>query len=208
VPRLAFLPTTPLLFPQVATGAAQELQALRDASQAAARWACDGASSVAVLTPLPRPPAQLPTWSLTGYGITIGEGPEVPLEVAVARWLLGERVPQVLTPGDPRLTAHDAVLVMGDGSAARSEKAPLHFDPHAAACDETAVTALRRGDARALGALDLSVCEQVGATGPAVWASAAREVSQVETSSVDALADPYGVLYVVARWSVRWAARA
>lgn len=207
MPRLAFLPTTPLLLPEIATGAAQELQALREAALAAVGWACDNAANVAVLTTLTDPPAQHRAWSLTGYGITVGKGPEIPLEVAVARWLLGDRVPHILAPGDG-LTAHDAVLVMGDCSAARSDKAPLHFDPQAAACDESAVSALQEGDTAGLRALDLSLCERLGATGPALWASTAHEVAQVESSSVDALADPYGVLYVVARWTVRWAARA
>lgn len=207
MPRLAFLPTTPLLLPEIATGAAQELHALREAARAAVRWACEDASKVAVLTPLADPPAQHGTWSLTGYGMTIGEGPEVPLEIAVARWLLGDRIPHVTAPGDG-LTEYDAVLVMGEGSAARSDKAPLHFDARAAACDDFAVSALREGDTAGLRDLDLSLCRQIGATGPALWASTARDVAQVESSYVDALADPYGVLYVVARWTVRWAARA
>ena len=72
--RVAFLPMTPLLIPELATGAAGELETLRAAALEAVDWACDGASRIGILA-AGRVEDRGPDWSLDGFGRTIGDRP-------------------------------------------------------------------------------------------------------------------------------------
>ncbi|MFI0368315.1 hypothetical protein ACH35V_10560 [Actinomadura sp. 1N219] len=122
-----------------------------------------------------------------------------------------------------------ALLVMGDGSACRSEKAPGYLDERAGPYDEAVARALKDADAGALAALDPELSRQVQAAGRAAWqvlagahgpgadaarADAARpDVARAGAARADEggagrftgrlLADeaPYGVGYFVAGWS-------
>lgn len=200
------MPTTPLLIPDIATGAADELDDIRVATQRAVADICNGASSIAVVVPGSADFA-LTTWSLRGLGLDVGHGEPADLPVAIAGWLLDGRPAHVVgtdvAPG--RLQGFDAVLAMGDGSAARTDKAPLHLDPRAVDLDEVALTAIRCGDLPGLRRLDLAAYEEVGATGVAVWQALAAQLDQVISSDLLAHADPYGVQYIVATWRARWA---
>lgn len=153
---------------------------------------------------LPESPMGYPDWSLNGFGVAVGRGRPVSLSEGVARWLLDGRPATVLGPGDD-LRGYDGVLVMGDGSSSRTDKAPGHTNPAAVPFDDAVVSALRQGDASALASVDLGQAKQVGAAGAAAWAAVAAQIAEVETAQVDLAIDPFGVLYVVARWSVRWA---
>lgn len=156
---------------------------------------------------VPQAPVNSATWSLPGFGLTIGTGTPVGLAEGVARWLLDGRRADVVGPGAD-LAHFDGLLVMGDGSAARTEKAPKHLHPDAVAFDDALLAALRQGDARFLAGLDQQLASDVGACGAPAWAALGRAVDTVVDAQVDAVADPYGVLYLVARWTVRWAAPA
>ena len=97
------------------------------------------------------------------------------------------------------------LLVVADGSARRTEKAPGHLDPRAEPYDAALVHALRVGDPSALLGLDAEQGRALLAAGRAplqVLAGAVRHAAPeafagAQVSHVD---DPYGVLYVVARW--------
>jgi hypothetical protein len=143
-------------------------------------------------------------WSLQGFGATIGDGPPVDLAQAIARWLLDGREAEVLGVHD-RLEGFDALLVMGDGSASRTDKAPRHLNPHAIAFDQAVLDAVATGDLPLLVGIDLTLAEEVGAAGAPAWQHLAGSVERVESSGIDCSADPYGVLYFVARWTARWA---
>lgn len=203
---VAFLPTTPLLIPDIATGAAGELGALRDAATAAVEDVCSNATSIAVLVP-GSADHSLTTWSLRGFGIDVGDGEPTALPVAIAGWLLDGRPAHVVGTdlAARRLREYDAVLAMGDGSAARTDKAPLHLDPLAAPLDDAALAAIRSADLDTLRGLDLPAHDAVGATGPRVWKTLAGLITDVESSTVLSTTDPYGVLYLVATWRARWA---
>jgi hypothetical protein len=203
------LPTTPLLIPEIATGAAAELDVLRTSARSAVAHACAGASAVAVLVPgsIDMP---LTSWSLRGFGIDVGTGAPVSLPEAIAGWLLEGRPAHVVGTqlAADRLRDYDAVLAMGDGSAARTEKAPLHFDPNAVGLDDLALHAIADGDLNVLRGLDLALHDSLGATGPRVWQALAGLIDEVDSSDLLAQADPYGVQYLVATWRARWADRA
>jgi hypothetical protein len=96
-----------------------------------------------------------------------------------------------------------ALLVMGDGSACRGEKAPGYADPRAEPYDDAVAAALRDADAEALLALDERLSTELMVAGRAAWqvlAGAAR-ASQVAWHGVLNYATaPYGVAYFVATW--------
>lgn len=92
-----------------------------------------------------------------------------------------------------------ALLVMGDGSARRSLKAPGYLDPRAAAFDAEVERAIRAGDLGALLRLDQALARDLMATGRPAWqvlAGAMRELAPV--AEVLYCGDPFGVAYLVA----------
>jgi hypothetical protein len=92
-----------------------------------------------------------------------------------------------------------ALLVMGDGSARRSLKAPGYLDPRAAAFDAEVERAVRVGDLGALLRLDQALARDLMATGRPAWqvlAGAMREPTPV--AEVLYSGDPFGVAYLVA----------
>lgn len=204
--RIAFLPTTPLLIPEVATGAAADLEQLRGRAVAAVNWACAGAQDTAILVPGDHH-GPLTDWALDGFGIRVGTGEPVILPTAIAGWLLGHRAARVVGSDHAArsLPPADAVLVMGDGSASRGPQSPGHLHPGALAFDDLALAALRAGNPRALAGLDPATAEEVRASGPPVWRALAPLLASVSEPRVDLADDPFGVLYVVARWTARWA---
>jgi hypothetical protein len=95
------------------------------------------------------------------------------------------------------------LVVMADGSARRTEKAPGHLHPDAVAFDDALERALRDGDADALAQTDLARAEEVWCQG----APGFRLLGEVALGRhVDAsltYADaPYGVSWWVARWDL------
>ena len=100
----------------------------------------------------------------------------------------------------PVTSGEAAYLIVGNGSARRSEKAPGHLDPRAAGFDEALGKALVTPDPEALSALDLVLADELWAdVGPII--EAADLLRSVGTVAVDYDGDPYGVRYWVARWA-------
>ena len=103
--------------------------------------------------------------------------------------------------GASAVSSGAAHLIVGNGSARRSEKAPGHLDPRAAGFDEALAASLTKPDADTLGALDLGLADEVWAdVGPI--AESADLLRTAGTVAVDYDDDPYGVRYWVARWTV------
>lgn len=111
--------------------------------------------------------------------------------------------------------AAQAVVVVADGSACRTEKAPGYLDERAFAVDDAIVAGLCRPEAQALLDLDPDICAAVLAAGRAPLqvlggflgehAAYGREFENL----VCHVEDPVGVLYVVAELAldgeeVRW----
>lgn len=102
------------------------------------------------------------------------------------------------------LAAADAstgLLVMGDGSACRSLKAPGYLDPRAAPFDEAVRDCLASGRLAGLADLDAGLAAELLVAGRAAW--------QVLAGAVDGRAgsgrlhysdDPFGVWYPVFSW--------
>lgn len=95
-----------------------------------------------------------------------------------------------------------ALLVMGDGSACRTLKAPGYLDERAPAYDAALARALGNADTAALAALDPGLARDLMVSGRAPWqvlAGAAEDAGLGGTLLHEEA--PYGVGYVVAAWS-------
>ncbi|MFJ8882082.1 class III extradiol dioxygenase subunit B-like domain-containing protein [Streptomyces sp. NPDC102402] len=177
------------------------------------------------------PPGSAGSFAGFGVGLTVRLGkrpvgasaPERPLpaSLAVGAWLLdrarwggapveglgvGERLPagECLRAGADLAARAErvALLVMGDGSACRTVKAPGYLDERAAGFDAEATRALGDADVAALSALDESLAYELKVAGRAPWqvlAGAARGANLGGRLLYEGA--PYGVGYAVAAWS-------
>ncbi|MEV5707818.1 hypothetical protein [Actinoallomurus sp. NPDC052274] len=218
----AVCPHPPLLVPEVAGGAAAELDGLRAACDAAVRRLRPADLLIVVGSgPSDRDFGSDAAGGLRPYGVdlTFGPGePVLPLSLTIGRWLLGDRpavfrsVAEGASPEDClRLGAEladraptVALLVMGDASACRSQAAPGYFDARAAGFDAAVAAALGGGDPAVLAGLDPALAAELRVAGRAPWqvlAGAAGDAS----FDAELLADeaPYGVGYLVGSWARR-----
>jgi len=104
------------------------------------------------------------------------------------------------------LTRRDArvgVLVLGDGSARRGERAPGYLDERAFAFDDAVAKALADGEATELADLDTDLAAELMVLGASAFRVlgllALRQPSRPD-STVTFRDDPFGVDYVVATW--------
>ncbi|MFD8329050.1 class III extradiol dioxygenase subunit B-like domain-containing protein [Streptomyces lydicus] len=231
----ALCPCPPLLVPEVAAGAAPELDGLRAAClDAIGVLAAARPDRLVVVGPADRagqgPHPQGAPGSFRGFGVDLdvslgaAEEPperELPPSLAVGAWLLsradwddapveGLGVAQPLPlerclPLGRELAASAprvALLVMGDGSACRTVKAPGYFDERAEGFDAAAAHALGTADLPALRALDATLAADLQASGRACWqvlTGAAEDTDLTGRLLRDEA--PYGVGYFVATWS-------
>ena len=220
--RVAFCPHPPLLLPVVAGAAAAETAALRSACTDAVQRAVAGAPDVVlVVGDAPSGARYGPgdAGDLRGFGVDLQvpfSGPErpdgqvLPLAHTVGAWLLdeagyrGARV-GVGADGLSAALAEAAgpvgVLVMGDGSARRTEKAPGHLDAAAAPFDAGVAAALAAGDPGALAALDPAVGAALLAAGVPAWRAVGAALAGRRFTGTLLVDDaPFGVGYLVAAW--------
>lgn len=135
-----------------------------------------------------------------------------PLGHRIARHLLGETSfeAQVAVPSTAaslveraRNGGPTALVVIADGSASRSEKAPGHLHPDAVPFDDFIERALRAGDVDALAGIDPARAAELwceGVPGFHLIAEVARGRGiATDVSYADA---PYGVAWWVARWDL------
>jgi hypothetical protein len=239
----AVCPHPPLLVPEVASGAAPELDPLRTACLAAIDT-LSTASKVLVLgsTHTTNAPTATATAASSLYstystypagaggsfaaygapGVRIGVGDTVlPLSLAVGGWLLEQSkaaglprsylaVPTTATPdecvrlGREIASGNDRIglLVMGDGSARRSEHSPVHLHPRAEIFDTTVASALQYRDLDVLKALDPDLAAELQAAGRAPWQALAGALEGTTlTADLTYNAAPYGVGYLVASFT-------
>ena len=141
------------------------------------------------------------------------EDPVAELRVAVEKavsWLLddGPAAVRGATPTAKRIGAEmlgdyrgsgPGLLVVANGTATRTEKAPGHFDERAEGFDTSIGTALRAGDLSTLAGLDLDLAAELWAPDAAAFAALAS--FRITSTQVDYDDAPYGVQYWVARFT-------
>jgi hypothetical protein len=141
-----------------------------------------------------------------------GVRPQLSLPLAVGAWLLddgGWRGPRrYLGVGSGVRVRVDlerwALLVIADGSASRSDKAPASFHPDAQAFDASVARALASGSGDALAAIDAQAGMRVLAAGVPAWPATADLIAGAAYEA-EVIVDiaPYGVGYFVALWTAR-----
>jgi hypothetical protein len=219
---VAFVPAAPLLVPQVAGGSAALDEPLRAAClDVVARLVESAPGEVVIVARVPSAGewSETSTWDFHGYGVP--RLPQVlrstlPAALGIGAWMLDEcgwvgprRFVGVTAADQPALSPADggatrSILVVGDGAACRSERAPGHLDERAEPFDEAVADLLASGDSAGLGGLDPGLAEELMCAGwPAWrWMVAALDGAAVTASEPVAQVAPYGVGYFVAFWSV------
>jgi aromatic ring-opening dioxygenase LigB subunit len=147
-------------------------------------------------------------------------GPPLAPSLTVAAWLLGRT--QVSAPLHACSVSEDApadrmlglgrglaeladrvtLLVMGDGSACRSVKAPGYLDERAEPFDSAVAVALEDAETDALAGLDDRLAAELQASGRAPWQVLAGAAEGAGLGGRLLYEEaPYGVGYFVASWS-------
>jgi hypothetical protein len=224
---VAFCPAAPLLLPVVAGRAVDVTGGVRAAcADAVHALLAVGPEAVVVVGATPGDEAGVrygagDVGTMRGFGVPAEVpfesrgrpgGRRLPLAHTIGAWLLtdaGCTVPRLgVAPGDladalAGLPGPTAVLVVGDGSARRTVKAPGYLDPAAGPFDASVSAALAAGDAAALAALDAAEGERLLADGVPAWRAVGRALAGRPVTARLRYDDaPFGVGYLVADWSV------
>jgi hypothetical protein len=229
----AICPHPPLLVPELAAGAAAELDELRAACRAAVDALRESSPDLIVVVGEgaagrwhePGEHGSLQPWGVAATG-QLGAVPNaggragsLPLSLTIGGWLLGPVATRVsgrsvradTGPDDcvglgraiAARAARVGLLVMGDGTACRSEKAPGYYDPRAQPFDAAVAATLAAGDPEGLLKVDPILAADLRCAGRAPWqvlagaAAGARGLSgRLRHQSA-----PNDVSYLVASWA-------
>lgn len=214
-----------MLVPELAQGAAPELDDLRAACRTAIRRAVPGDVRPVLVGagPTAADYSSSTRGTFAGFGLPLevplgsdDPGPVgLPPALTVGAWLVrdalgadsgavawavppqGRRLPEL--PNEPT-----SLIVVGDGSARRSEKAPGYLDERAAAFDAALADIFRHGDGSELSKdrLERHGAGELLVAGLPVW-DAVHALVETDTWAAQLLYDaaPYGVGYFVALWT-------
>ncbi|WP_432559120.1 hypothetical protein [Granulicoccus sp. GXG6511] len=203
-----FLPHPPLLLGEYASladpGAALRVRC-RDM---VAQLATGEPETLVVVSGAPRRPPAIDSRRPLGLRVArellAGLGLPDPVEITVALDAGPDEVAACAERLKSISAGRSAVVVMGDGSARRGEKAPGHLDERAFSVDQRIADALSAGDPGPLTELDPAVAEELIIAGRAAWQVLAAIVDRPPERSVAHAEDPFGVLYHLALWT--WSA--
>jgi len=225
----AFCPQPPLLHPELGSPGDANVAALRSACKDALyRILGPRAQGVLVLGAANDASSADTVYrrgdagELSGDGVAVRQrfdgppaqdGARLPLAHTLAAWLLdeagftGPRLGLVAGARSPKLGSAVAdgrgwaLLVMGDGSARRTERSPGWYDAEAVAFDDTVVGALSGGDGDVLLDVDQAIAHRVLAAGVVAWHEAGTILQgRAMTPRLHYADAPFGVFYVVASW--------
>jgi hypothetical protein len=214
---VAFVPSAPLLVPDVAGGSAALDNDLRLACLDVVSRALDSEPAEVVVVGATSIVGHWDaghTWDFAGFGVPrvpAEERPPLPWTLGVGAWLLDEcgwsgerRYVGVGTGAEQELDVSDrsVVVAVADGSACRTERAPGHLDPRAEGFDDAIADVLSQGDASALSDIDPTLARDLLCGGVLVWRSVAGAVGASVVARAELLTHvaPYGVGYFVALW--------
>lgn len=122
-------------------------------------------------------------------------------DVTVLADAQGSRIARHLLDSTTRTAEEPSYLVVGNGSASRTEKAPGHLDERAVAFDADLGRHLEDPRSGALAGTDRELARELWADVDAIVELAG--VPDLSLVQVDYDDDPYGVQY----WVIRWASR-
>jgi hypothetical protein len=218
VTGVAFVPMTPLMFRHL-SGAADPLAELRDAAVQAVRDACEGAAQVVVLCPVGGREAPGDWRDPSHSGAVHGEPRSLAAQVGAHLLALAGGGPgttsfaEVDDPDGFHVSTAStveadgievelplALVVLGDGAAARGQGAPGHIDDRSFAYDDRVAELLAAGDATGLAGLDATLGAELMATGRLSWPAVATFVPKAAEAELRWRGDPFGLSYFVAVW--------
>jgi hypothetical protein len=216
---VAFVPSAPLLVPQVAGGSAEADDDLRSASLTAVAAALNDAPEVVtVVAPVVQAGSwsEDATWSFAGFGVG-HDRPDgsmvLPWQLGIGAWLLDEcgwtgprHYLGVDSAGSAEVVPADvgSVVVVADGSACRIDRAPGYLDERAESFDAHIAACLASGDVRGLAAIDRALAAELLCPSVPAWQWLATAVGgrSVSAASLLSAVAPYGVGYFAAVWTV------
>lgn len=216
VTAVGFVPSAPLLIPDLAGGAAERDEPLRGACLDVIRCIGKAGSTICVVAPAVTTAGEWPsdaTWDFTGFGVARRPEPNggvLPWPLGIGAWLLdaagweGRR--RYVAVDATTTVAYDdadvAVLAVADGGACRTEKAPGYLDARAEGFDQAIMVAIDTGDAEALAAIDPGLAAELWCTGWPVWRQVAMATvgRRVAEARLLASAADYGVGYFAGYW--------
>ena len=211
----AVCPHPPLLVPELASGAAPELDHVRERAHAAVKAIVDTRPDLLAIVGADVGP-HASSFAPWGVDVRVDVPEPLPLSLLVGGWLTRGVVrsfvavapdldpAECASLGAELSTAADrvALLVMGDGAARHTEKAPGYLDPRSAPYDANVADALGRADTASLLALEPAEAESLLVAGRAPWQVLAGAASGAEFGATGAFfAAPYGVGYHVVTWT-------
>jgi aromatic ring-opening dioxygenase LigB subunit len=216
----AVCPHPPVLVPAIASGAAAELDELRETCRrAVARALAADADTVFIVgADVGLRADSFAGWApgVAAAAIRLDVPEPLPLPLLVGAWLTGG-IRRSFVAVEPSLDAEQCgalgadladtaervvLLVMGDGSGRHDVKAPGYVDEAAPVYDAAVSSALAAGDPDALLDLDPKESERLLAVGRAPWQVLAGAAVGRDWAVQDhAFAAPYGVGYHVVSWT-------
>lgn len=224
--RVALCPHPPLLLREL-SGATDAVPALREACRSAvAELTAGDPTEVVVVGAAERPGPvdaalgiDVRRFGATGPRTARGSG--LPPSLGVGRRLLGEAGwegpvslhavswdadrDELAALADGLLARTGAaLLLLGDGSARRGEKAPGFLDERAFGFDDAVADALSAGDPHPLRDLDAALAAELMVGGRSVLRllGLLGERRRPVHAALTHREDPYGVSYLVARWNL------
>lgn len=209
----AVCPHPPVLVPALAGGAAGELDGLRARCRDAVAVVDATSADVVYVVGVDSAP-RARSFQPWGVDEPVDVPEPMPLSLLVGAWLTTGRSRSFVIVDDDMDTEDCAalgrelaasadrvgMLVMGDGSARHTEKAPGYLDPRAHDYDEAVAAAMRSADVEMLSALDPAAARDLMVAGRAPWQVLAGAAAAGSWTADSSLEMPYGIGYHVAAW--------
>jgi hypothetical protein len=215
VTAVGFVPSTPLLVPELAGPVPGEPDVVRAATRQVVEAVLSSEPDrVVVLAACPPPNLNgaNPIWDFSGFGLprpdVLGTWP-LPWQLGLGAWLLDDRgytrpreYVGTLSSAADLGGGRTAYLAVGDGSVFFADQPPDGAEPDREAFDTEAARAVANGSVAALATVAGTTSAAVCATGPAVWRYVAAAVGDAPVATSRLLYDaaPFGVRYLAGWW--------
>ena len=209
---VAVCPHPPVLVPELASGAASELDDVRAAAlESVTALVAEHPDRIVVVGTgdLAEPVDESAGGTLAGLGVDVRAGGDdlvLPLSLTIGAWLLDQvewNGPRTYTTTPVAADDRVALLVMAGGSARRSRSAPGYLDERAEAHDAMVGEALAAGDTDTLASLDVDLGDELLAPGDRAFVVLGQMTKGADvTASVRWDGAPFGVGYWVADWKL------
>jgi hypothetical protein len=211
---VGFVPSTPLLVPDLAGPMPGEPDAIR----AASREVVDGILSchpdrVVVVGACQNLNDSNGTWDFSGFGLprrTQSEGRPLPWQLGLGAWLLDDRgwagcrefVGACSAESAGSGGALTAYLAVGDGSVYFPSQLPDGAESERSRFDAEVARAVATGDVALLAGVVATSSDAIGANGTPVWTYVAGAVGNAEIATSALVYDesPFGVRYIAGWW--------